>query len=111
MRMNLLIKFQFVVVQGQVGENSVLGENVVADESLLEKIVLGQFLLLLVPGEEEEHLGLESVFLHVLIKMVWMNGLSSAPSKTRRAFSFLARISARLVFPTPIGPSIAMYLC
>src|SRR5436853_5179449 len=38
-------------------------------------------------------------------------GFSTAPSSTSRAFSFFARISARLVFPTPIGPSIAMYLC
>src|SRR6266849_5858628 len=63
-----LVKGQLVRIEGDRGEDPVLGEQVVGDGHAAEQVLLEQVLLLLEAREQEEELGLEGVLLPVLVE-------------------------------------------
>ncbi len=64
-----LVERQLGPLEGEGGEDAVLGEEVVAEGHLREEVLLHQLLLLLEPREEEEDLGLEGVGVPVRVEV------------------------------------------
>src|SRR5216683_294060 len=63
-----LVEGELVRIQGDRGEDPVLGEQVVGDGHAAEQVLLEQVLLLLEAREQEEELGLEGILLPVLVE-------------------------------------------
>src|SRR4030095_1583024 len=63
------VEGEFVLGKIQERENFILGENIVGDHPLLEELLLGQFLLLTVAGEEKKDLGLKGVLGAVFVEV------------------------------------------
>ena len=98
---------KFVVAEVEVGEELVLLEDVVGDDDSLRIVVGGEGKELLVAADEEGKLGLESG-----------SGLAVIEGREERvllrllqqlAWSCWARKRERVLLPTRIGPSTAMY--
>jgi len=67
---DLRVKSQLVIIEIDGGEDSVFCEKVVGDRHLIEQVQLGDFFLLLKPVEQEKKLGLEGIFLPVLVELL-----------------------------------------
>jgi hypothetical protein len=64
----LTIQGNFVAVQVHLGENLVLGEEVIDDHAVIEQVLLCQLVLLAIAAEEKEQLGLKGRGVRVFIE-------------------------------------------
>ena len=64
----LPVEGQLVRVEVDLGEDVVLGEEVVGDQALAEELLLRQLLLLAVAGQQEEQLRLEGVLVGLVVE-------------------------------------------
>ena len=98
---------QLRVVEVEVGEEPALLEDVVGERRLGEQLPLRQLLLLPVAREQEEELGLEGDARLAVVEGA-EEGFVAQSSSTLLASSRSASLSTTVVFPAPMGPSIAM---
>ena len=102
-----LVEHQFVGVEVEPGEDAILGEQVVGDRGLGEEVLLGELALLVVAGQQKVELDREGVLFRVLVE-ARDERIAVGILSTMRAPILSPSACARLVLPTPIGPSIAI---
>jgi hypothetical protein len=64
-----VVQHELVVLENDVGEDAVLGEEIVGDDELGEEVALRDFALLPEPVQKEEQLRLEGVRVSIVIEL------------------------------------------
>jgi hypothetical protein len=68
-QVDLFVETELIFIQVEVGEDPILGEEIIAEGELTEEVVLGKAELLTVAVEEEEELGLKGVTTDIPVEM------------------------------------------
>src|SRR5581483_12303941 len=105
---DLLVEVVLVGPEGERGEDAVLGEEVVGDGALREEVELAELVLLAVALEQEEELSLKRMSPRFLVELSEEGVLLDLFEQEPRP-ELGGESSREAVFPTPIGPSTAMY--
>lgn len=79
----LLVQGKLVVIEIEISEYPVLGKEIITDRDPGKQVRLGHFLLLLIPVQQKEHLGLKTmpcrVFIEIRQKRVFLRLFQDQP--------------------------------